>query len=164
MMNNSTKKMSFWGASPKIFLFTIIFSIPVVILNILYKSVFEINFISGNALNILAVALLIIGIPLYINLGKKLKAAVAEGKLLTTGFFSICRNPLFAVVIFLLLPGILLFFKSWFLLLIPILQIICVEIFIGREEKNLETVFGQEYVVYKQKTPAVFPLIWKYKN
>ena len=112
----------------------------------------------------LAIILLSLGIPLYIKTFKLLKAAYKKQELLTKGIFSVCRNPLFAVVIFLLLPGIILFFNSWILLTIPCFIYIMFKIFINREEYLMEKEFGQDYVEYRSKTSAIFPKIWKYEK
>ena len=95
---------------------------------------------------------------------KKIKVAYKKQELITNGVFSICRNPLFALVIFLLLPGIILFFNSWILLTIPCFMYIMFKIFINREEYLMEKEFGQEYIKYKNNTSALFPKVWKYKK
>ena len=159
-----SKKLTFWGASPIIFLMTILFAIPIAIVNYFFKSVFEMNFIPNKILMIIAILLLCLGIPSYIITLKILKVAYKKQELITDGVFSLCRNPLFAIVIFLLLPGIILFFNSWFLLTIPCFMYIMVKIFINREEDLMEKEFGQEYINYKKNTSAIFPKIWKYKK
>lgn len=164
MNTGDNEKLTFWGASPIVFLMTILFSIPIVIVNYFYKPVFEINLIPYNVLLIIAFLLLFIGIPLYISTVKMLKSAYKRHELLTRGVFSICRNPLFTVVIFLLLPGILLFFRSWLLLTIPCFLYLMFKIFIHREEHLMEKEFGQEYLKYKDNTSALFPKIWKYRK
>ena len=111
-----------------------------------------------------AIILLCIGIPLYMKTLKVIKAAYKKQELITNGIFSTCRNPLFAVVIFLLLPGIILFFNSWILLTIPCFMYIMFKILIRREEYLMEKEFGQEYIKYKDNTSALFPKVWKYKK
>jgi protein-S-isoprenylcysteine O-methyltransferase Ste14 len=164
MNNSDNRKLSFWGASPIIFITTILYTMPVIYINRLLKPAFKINFIPDKILDALAVFLLCIGIPLYILTLKKLKSAYKKQELITNGVFSLCRNPLFAVVIFLLLPGILLFFNSWILLTIPVFMIIMFKIFINREERLMEKEFGQEYIEYKNNTSALFPKVWEYKK
>ena len=164
MINSKAKKISFWGASPIIFIATILYTIPLIFTNHLLKPVFKIIFIPNKILVILAIFLLCIGIPLYITTLKQLKAAYKKQELITNGVFSICRNPLFAIVIFLLLPGIILFFNSWILLTIPCFMYIMFTIFIKREEYLMENEFGQEYIKYKNNISAIFPKVWKYKK
>ena len=164
MTKSDNDKLTFLGASPIIFILTIVYTIPIIIINHFLKPIFEINFIPNTIIMTLAIFLLCIGIPLYITTFKVLKAAYKDQKLITNGIFSICRNPLFAEVIFLLLPGIILFFNSWLLLTIPCFMYFMFKIFINREESLMEEIFGQEYVKYKNNVSAIFPKIWKFKK
>jgi protein-S-isoprenylcysteine O-methyltransferase Ste14 len=135
-----------------------------VIINHFYNPIFAIPFIPYKILKPAAIVLLCLGIPLYIATLKVLKAAYRKKALITKGIFSICRNPLFAVVIFLILPGILLLFNSWLLLTIPFFIYVMFRLFINREEDLMGREFGQEYIEYKNNTSALFPKIWKYKK
>ena len=164
-MNDSDhKKLTFWGASPIIFVLTIIYAILIFFIDHLYGSIFEIDFISNRVSIVLAIVMLCIGISLYIAVLKGLKAAYKKHELVKTGFFSICRNPLFAVVIYLLLPGLLLLFDSWILLTIPCFMYVMFKVFINREEHLMEKEFGQDYVAYKNNTSQLFPKLWNYKK
>ena len=162
MNNSANAKLTFLGASPIIFIATLAYTIPIIIVNHFFKSIFEIHFITNKILITLAIFLLCVGIPLYIITFKLLKAAYKKQKLITNGIFSICRNPLFAEVIFLIFPGILLFFNSWLLLTIPCFMYLMFKIFINREESLMEEIFGQEYIIYKSNTSSIFPKVWKY--
>ena len=164
MNGSDSKKLTFWGASPIIFIITILYTIPVIIINYFLQPAFKISFIPYNILLVIAVFLLCIGIPLYITTLKVLKTAYRKRQLVKNGIFSVCRNPLFAVVIILILPGIILFFNSWLLLTIPCFMYFIFKIFISREEYLMEREFGQEYIKYKKSTSAIFPNIWKYKK
>ena len=161
-MKTKGEEMKFGGASPKILGLTIILSIPIVVINSYWKSVFEIQ-IAGSALMVLVSAVVLIGLPLYIYTLRTIKKGFQEGKLITTGVFSVCRNPLFAIVIFLLLPGILLYFKSWLLLFILLIFYVVFQLFIGSEEKLLEDKFGHEFKEYKTKTSRIIPMFWRYR-
>jgi len=164
MNSSENKKLTFWGASPIIFIITISYTIPVILINYFLKPVFEINFIPYKILTAIAILLLCLGIPLYIITLKVLKEAYKKSQLITDGIFSVCRNPLFAVVIILILPGIILFFNSWLLLTIPCFMYFIFKLFIHREEYLMEKEFRQEYIKYKKSTSAIFPKIWKYKK
>ncbi len=164
MDNPIDKKLTFWGASPIIFLFTILYSIAVITINYFLKPVFQIDFIPHNILITLAFVLLGIGIPFYFITLLTIKNAFKQKKLLTTGVFSICRNPLAAVVTFFLLPGFLLLFDSWLLLTIPLFLYGMFKILINREEVLMEREFGQDYIKYRKNTSAIFPKVWKYKK
>ncbi len=160
MSNSNKNERTMLGASPLIFLFTFLFTLPLVVLNIIYTQMFEITFIHYNYVVLIASLLLVTGVPLYLIIGKTIKKAFAERKLVTDGMFAYCRNPLFTVVIFLVLPGLLLFANSWLLLTMPVFMLIMVNVFIYREEVQLEEIFGEEYRKYKLRTNAVIPKFW----
>jgi protein-S-isoprenylcysteine O-methyltransferase Ste14 len=162
MNNKNSKQMTFEGASPIIFITTILLSIPIIILNYIFRPIFEISFISYTLVQIIAILLLCIGIPVYMYTLKIIVKGFNNHELITTGIFSLSRNPLFAEVIFFILPGIILFFNSWLLLLIPCFLYLMVKIFIYREEVLLERTFGQEYIEYKKNVPAVFPKLLRF--
>lgn len=164
MDSSNNRKLTFAGASPIIFFTTVAYTIPIIVINHLLKPMFALDFIPRRVLIIVAIILLGLGIPLYFITLKILIAATRRQELVTHGIFSICRNPLFAVVVYLILPGILLFFNSWLLLTIPCGAYIMLKLFIGREERLMEKAFGQEYIAYKDNTPAVFPKVWKYEK
>lgn len=164
MNSNRVKKLTFWGASPIIFLMTIFFAIPVIVVNGLFRSVFNLSFVPNQVLVISAIMLLATGIPAYVHTAKQLKISFKQQKLMTAGIFSLCRNPLFAEVIFLILPGIMLFFNSWLLLTIPGFMLIMFKVFIPREEALMEKKYGRNYLEYKNNTTSIFPKFSNYKK
>jgi protein-S-isoprenylcysteine O-methyltransferase Ste14 len=163
-METSKKKMKFVGESPIIFKVTFLASIPIVIINYCWKDIFTIRAIPSLAMVVSAFILLSIGILLYLYTLNIIKKGFKEEKLLTQGIYSVCRNPLFAIVIFIILPAILLFFKSWLLLIIPVLFYVIFQIFIGKEEELLEKKFGNEYIKYKTNTSRIIPIFWKFRR
>jgi len=161
---DENKKLTFWGASPIIFIISILYAILVFVVDHSFKPVFEIAFIPHKILAAGAIFLLCVGIPLYLMTLKALKTAYKKKALITTGVFSVCRNPLFAEVVFLILPGIILFFNSWLLLTIPCFVFVMFKMFVNREELLMEREFGKKYAEYKENTSAIFPRIWDYKK
>lgn len=81
-----------------------------------------------------------------------------EPKLVTTGWFSKVRHPLyfFSLVALFAMPRMT---DTW--LIISIFS--ALYFFFGRlpEEKRLEEQFGEEYKKYKSQTPALLPIPWK---
>jgi len=71
--------------------------------------------------------------------------------LVTTGIFSISRNPAF-LAFDLVYLGILLMFFNWILLIFTIFSIIMLHLQIKQEEKFLIVTFGKEYQKYKLQT------------
>ena len=67
MNNHEDKKMTFWGASPIVFLITILYSIAVILIDYFLKPIFQIDFIPHRILITLAVVFLSFGIPSYLT-------------------------------------------------------------------------------------------------
>ena len=72
-------------------------------------------------------------------------------KIIDTGFYKYSRNPIYVAMILIYLGVTFLFNSVWFLLFLPL----CVSVIhfgvILREEKYLETKFGEDYLEYKNR-------------
>ena len=58
---------------------------------------------------------------------------------------------------FILGPGLALILNSWILLLWPILWCFILWAIVGREERMMEAVFGEEYKNYAARTGRLLP-------
>ena len=123
-------------------------------------------FYSGNSHLILRVAGLIIelfGIVVFIVSVVEMKDNWRAGvqkedktELVTTGIYTISRNPAF-LGFDLMYIGILLTFFNWYLLFATIVAIILFHLQIVKVEENfLIEAFGQEYLNYKRKVCRYF--------
>ncbi len=75
----------------------------------------------------------------------------------TTGIYSIVRNPLY-LGNFIIILGVLLSIKVWWLVLLgSLVFFIYMERIILAEEKFLADNYGQEYLDWREKTPAIWP-------
>jgi protein-S-isoprenylcysteine O-methyltransferase Ste14 len=82
---------------------------------------------------------------------RKSKELIAEGP------YSICRNPLY-IGSFLLAFGVGFCFENLLMLILVPVIIIPVHIIVARiEETYLESKFGEQYRIYKQKVPGFWP-------
>ena len=77
------------------------------------------------------------------------------GMLITTGIFSISRNPFFVSII-LLFIGIALIYGSTFFIIFAVLTIISIHFFILKEEKFLQKYYGDEYKKYSNSVRRYF--------
>jgi protein-S-isoprenylcysteine O-methyltransferase Ste14 len=81
----------------------------------------------------------------------------SASRLNTTGMYSIVRNPLY-LGNFLMYAAPVLFVRIWWvLLLFSLAFILYYERIIFAEEMFLREKFGEEYVLWASKTPALFP-------
>ena len=133
----------------KIFIL-LVFMLPILIL----------PFTKGPQLPISIIPALIIGIILLIlnfyikviaqkQIGK-LPGLKTNGKLITTGIYSIIRNPLYLSNGFLAL-GLAIIFKSLYAFLFSIVYFLFFLLIIYFEEKDLLKKYGEEYKKYKKK-------------
>jgi len=74
-----------------------------------------------------------------------------------------CRHPVYGAWVVFNVPGMVLFFNSWLGLVVPILMYVTLRLLVRSEEEHLEQTFGEEYREYRSRTPAVFPLLWRWR-
>lgn len=84
--------------------------------------------------------------------------------LITTGPYSLCRNPLYIGTFMLSIGAGLCFENLLMLLLVPAIIIPVHLIVIQMEEAHLEGVFGEQYRAYKQKVPRLWPHFSDYSS
>lgn len=166
-MNNKAEKknrdeISYLGVGPKIFICISPFILIFGIISFLLEPIFQIP-IDYYWLILLGGILLIIGLISFIYSEINLRKAFKASELLTTKASSYLRHPMYASMGLGILPGILIFLNSWFLLLILPIYYLLVRIFIREEEEYLEKIFGDKYVHYKEKMNAFFPKFKRYK-
>jgi len=89
--------------------------------------------------------------------------AMPTQRLVTTGPYALCRNPmLLGTVIYYL--GISLLLNSLSAVILTALFLLCSVAYIKLvEERELEARFGKEYEEYKRKTPFLIPRLRKAK-
>lgn len=88
----------------------------------------------------------------------QLLAGFAKGRLVTTGAYGVVRNPIYSSVAFFVLPAVALMTRTWVYLVASVFLYAGVKIFIGKEEKQLATVFGKEYADYQARVDRMVPL------
>jgi protein-S-isoprenylcysteine O-methyltransferase Ste14 len=158
------KKMSIMGIGPKLALVTILYLIPVIIINNLEELVFTINIIPFIFLAMVGALLIITDIPFLLISVFTIKKVYKQDILYTKGIYSVCRHPIYSSWILFIIPGIMLFFKSWLLISIPIVMYFLFRIMIKKEESYLEEKFGSHYINYKNELNLLFPVFWKYSK
>ena len=129
-----------------------VFKIPVLLLpKIITTNIFDLLFlkISGALVLMLALALLTLTLTHFKNSFRVGLSEKNPGKLVTTGIFSISRNPFF-LSLDLYFLGIALLLPSVFFISFSVLAVISIHFFILKEEKFMRKVYGAEYENYSQ--------------
>jgi len=151
------ERRSVLGVGPLLFLAAVLSGAPLFVLHYRYYPLFAIEAGPRWLLPVIGCVLLAVGLPFYVAALAALRRALKEDRLVTRGVYRMCRHPLYAAWILLIVPGILVWFRSWILLAIPAAMYLAFRMCVGREERRLEKKFGQQYLDYKEVVNALFP-------
>ena len=160
-MKSQEFKMPAFGVGPIYVITCLILTIGGICLHLkgyLYQG--ELN--KGKIIFIIAGILLILfGIYLWLQavIVEEINKKVKEKKLITSGVYSIVRNPVYSAFIF-IFTGILLLTANYILLILPFIFWVLLTILMkNTEEKWLKNEFGKEYEIYLKQVNRVIPQI-----
>lgn len=151
------ERMDFFGVGPKIGKVLL----PWLAVTIVVSCISDwFNFYAdrSQALTVSGVVLLVFGLVFYFSSVRLLLNGLKDGKLVTSGAFYLCQNPLYMSFVLFFTPAIALLLNSWLVLTSAIIGFVLLKIYVGREYQVLEEAFGDEYRKYKAETPEFFPL------
>jgi protein-S-isoprenylcysteine O-methyltransferase Ste14 len=121
--------------------------------------------ITGGVLLLAGLTLFIYTVFLFKTIGKGTLAPWSpKQKLVISGPYRYCRNPMITGVLFILLGEALMLFSTSILLWAAIFFSINTIYFITSEEPGLLTRFGKDYRAYKRHVPRWVPRITPYKD
>jgi protein-S-isoprenylcysteine O-methyltransferase Ste14 len=105
----------------------------------------------------------VMGAVVYVHSLRIFNPIYKKGQLATDGPYSIVRHPIYAAWILLIGPGIVLFFRSWPMLLVPLITYASFKTSIHKEDEYLEKKFGRIYTKYRLTVNELFPSpkFWK---
>ncbi len=150
-------KLNFMGIGPKVGAIILPWLAAAIFLTLKFKSKFS-YFEDGNKiLFFIGLIMVIIGSIMYFLTAPALLKGLKETRLVTTGTFYLCCNPLYASIIILIIPGISLMMNSWLILTASIAGFTLFKIFIKSEYAEMEKFFGDDFRKYKAGTPEFFP-------
>ncbi len=137
-------------------IFEVVFGIPfiaAIIIQYFVPLLLPINFtiigiIVGVVLFIIGVFLIIFARREFAQNGQPTDPGLPTSKIVTTGVFSISRNPLYFGGVCILAGIAMVFNWPWVLLLLILAIIACHYILIAPEERYLANKFGNEYQIY----------------
>jgi len=153
------KKLDFFGVGPKIGRIALPYLAMAIALTIIFPALFTFGEPGRIYLLIAGIIILAIGLIFYGLTVRLLLKGLKETRLVTTGTYRYCQNPLYAFIILLIIPGIGLIMNSWLILTTSIIGYLVFKKFIQSEYKEMTDVFGDEYLQYKERTPEFFPFI-----
>jgi len=136
---------------------SIVYSIIVICINIVFFERLIIRDVPMLLLDLFGVALLLFGILMMIISIISFRMAYQKNKLITKGIYGIIRHPLYSSIIFLIVPGLVILTKLTLGLTIPVFMFIAYKFMIYNEEHELFLEFGNDYIVYRNQVNALIP-------
>lgn len=153
--------MSIWGVGPTVGTLTLVYGVIVGVATFKWPGLFTIRFVPYEYLLAVAAVLLAVSLPVYVLTIVPLWKGYHEGKLVTTGTYAVCRHPLYAMWILLIMPAVALLMKSWLFLTAAVFMYVVTRIEVRREEECLQEQFGRQYLAYKKRVGAILPTLWR---
>ena len=86
--------------------------------------------------------------------------AFKAGHLVTDGVYGMCRHPIYASWVIFFVPGIVLLINTSIGFSVPVVMYFILRSLVKEEDQYLEKTFGEEYLAYRKKVPAVLPIGW----
>lgn len=151
------EKMSLWGVGPRIGRWTFCYLAAAVAATLVWPAVFSIGFVARGYLTAAGGVLLLLALPLYVATVRAVARAHREDRLVTTGPYAVCRHPLYALWILLIVPAVAAFLASWLVLTASLFMYVVTRVETRHEEAYLEQRFGEAYREYKRRVNAVLP-------
>jgi protein-S-isoprenylcysteine O-methyltransferase Ste14 len=111
-----------------------------------------------DAVRMAGIALVAAGVLLWIAGVVTVMRAYGRDRLVVSGPFALVRHPVYAAWITLIFPGLVLFTRSWLLLVPPLVAYVVFKRLIHREDEYLEQRFGQEYLGYRRRVNEIIPI------
>lgn len=159
-----SKTLPIYGVGPVYVISCLILTIIALILNC-YKIIPILKFLDLFMI-ILGILFIIIGAILWLSavLVTQVDRKIKDGELITTGIYSIVRNPIYSAFLF-IFTGIIFLVNNIYLLALPITFWIYLTILLKlTEEKWLKDKFTDEYDRYSKNVNRVIPNVFKYKK
>ncbi len=151
------EKLNFLGAGPRIARITIPYLAIAITLTILFPGIFKFGQAVKHPLFIAGIVFLAAGVVFYGITVSLLLKGLRNTKLITSGTYYLCRNPLYASIVLMIVPGIAFLMNSWLVLTTCIVGYLIFSRVIRTEYDEMEKFFGEAWNRYKNETPELFP-------
>lgn len=152
------REISRWGVGPSIMVLAGAYAAVAGLATRLWPEFCLVSAVSRMVFLVAGIVLLVIGVPMLLFAARAATLAYNSDKLATTGIFGLTRNPIYSAWIVFIIPGLVLFSRSWPLLLTPVVAYIVFKTRIRREYEYLEKRFGDDYQTYKADVNELFPM------
>ena len=128
------KEMTTWGVGLKFTIFSVLYFVLALVIHYAWYPRFVIQGIPYAILVAIGLILMAVGIPIWVTARNTVHRAFEAGVLATQGVYALCRHPTYGNAVFFTIPGVLMFFRSWLLLTVPVAMYVIFRLFIEEEE------------------------------
>jgi protein-S-isoprenylcysteine O-methyltransferase Ste14 len=147
--------MTRWGVGPIYAAGSIAF---VAILSSVNISIFaELAMPYNPFVYVCGIGLIAVGVAILVIALVQVHSAFGSRRLVTCGVYAYLRDPVYAVWLLFIVPGLILITGMLLLTIAPFLMYSLLKAVIGREEAYMELTFGKEYLQYKSEVNSVIP-------
>ena len=151
------KSMTLFGCGPRLALICLPYIILSLSVMYKYQDFLNLTFLNVNFAKIIGFIWLGIGCTFWIYSAIYFLKYFKPGELITSGPFSLCRNPIYSSIIVFIIPSLALIFHSGLVFTISIVLYIGFKISIHGETIVLKRIFGEKYVAYEKSANEIFP-------
>ncbi|MHC1775809.1 MAG: isoprenylcysteine carboxylmethyltransferase family protein [Lentimicrobium sp.] len=151
------KKLSFLGIGPKIARIAIPYLLVTILLSIFYNETFVYSLLHARSLFITGIVLMAAGLIFYLITVRLLLTGLRQTRLITTGTYYCCQNPLYAGLIMMIIPALSLLMNSWLVLTTSFIAYYVFSRQIRSEYEEMKLFFGDDYLKYRNETPEFLP-------
>jgi protein-S-isoprenylcysteine O-methyltransferase Ste14 len=149
--------MTLGGIGPKLALLCLPYIVLSLVVMCRYPEFFDLRFLDFNSVKIIGFAWSGAGFIFWISSAIFFLKHFKPGKLIKTGPFALCRNPIYSSIIVFIIPGLGLIFHSGLIFSISLVLYIGFSISIHGESHILKDIFGEEYEKYEKSVNKIFP-------
>ncbi len=151
-------KLNFLGIGPIIGGVALPWLAVSILLSLRFKTVFAFPDTWNRVIFIAGLVLVSLGVLMYFFTAPTLLRGLKETRLITSGAYYLCRNPLYAAIILFIIPGTAFLLNSWLVLTTSVVAFTLFKVFIKSENTEMEKFFGEQYRQYRSETPEFFPI------
>ncbi|MBP6979183.1 MAG: hypothetical protein KBB71_12815 [Lentimicrobiaceae bacterium] len=151
-------KLSIMGIGPKIGRVALPYFVVTLFLSIYFKKTFYVGQALERPLLIVGIVLLVVGVIFWGITGRLLLKGIKTTTMMTSGTYYFCRNPLYASMLLMIIPGLSFVLHTWLVLTTSLVGYTLFKLHIAQEYREMESVFGEAYLEYKKNTPELIPL------
>ncbi|MBI5010657.1 MAG: hypothetical protein HZB98_13640 [Bacteroidia bacterium] len=150
--------MTLFGCGPKLALLCLPYILLSTAIMIMYP-----DFLSFRSLNALPLSIMgalwgLTGLAFWIYSAIYFLINFKPGVLLTSGPFSLCRNPIYSAIIVFIIPATGLLLRSGLIITISVVLYIGFKLTIHGETIILRRIFGEAYDKYEKSVNEILPI------